>query len=91
MKPMSTTLTEELKKSKLAVVDTIPGTNDITGNPYDAFWKKVRATPRGKFLRITSTPKNQKLISHALYYRARQSRRNIIVALREKALFVGLK
>ena len=91
MREMSPATVKELKQSKVSVVNTIPGTDEVTGNPYDAFWTKVTKTPVGKYLRIANTPRNQKLISHALYYRAKQSRKNIIVAMRDNAMFVGLK
>lgn len=76
---------------KVRIVNSIPGTDRQPRGIYFKYWKDLKKTPKGKFLEITAKPKEQRLISHHLYYRARKTHLKVSVTFQPKAMYAFWK
>ena len=78
-------------KTKLKIVDTIPGTDKQPRGAYQIYWKAMRKTPKTKFLEVTAKPKIQHLISHYIYYTARKSGKKVSISFKPTAMYAFWK
>lgn len=73
---------------KAKVVDAIPGTDKAPKGTYGRFWTDLKNTPKGKFLEVPGTNKEQHLISHHIYYKARKAHKKVSIAFKPKAMYI---